>query len=59
MASLVRIAFAGIVFAAMGAAQFAVPRPSPDFTINLPDGKQLPLKQLRGKIVAVAFISTT
>ena len=44
-------------FTAMWAAD--VPRKSPDFTIHLPDGKNLPLTSFRGKVLAVAFISTT
>jgi cytochrome oxidase Cu insertion factor (SCO1/SenC/PrrC family) len=36
-----------------------VPRPAPDFSISLPDGNKLPLKALKGKVVALFFISTT
>jgi peroxiredoxin len=36
-----------------------VPRPAPDFTISLPDGRKVPLSQYRGKAVALAFVSTT
>ena len=36
-----------------------LPRKCPDFAIHLADGKSLPLSQFHGKIVAVAFISTT
>ena len=36
-----------------------VPRPSTEFVITLPDGKQTLLSQYRGKIVALAFVSTT
>lgn len=36
-----------------------VPRPSPDFGINMPDGTKLPLKKYRGKVVVMTFISTT
>jgi hypothetical protein len=35
------------------------PRPSPDLTINLSGGATLDLKQLRGKLVALAFIGIT
>ena len=35
-----------------------VPRPSQDFSIDMPDGTKLPIKSFRGKVVALAFIST-
>jgi thiol-disulfide isomerase/thioredoxin len=45
---------------AMPAAQAAanVPRPSPDFAINLGQGKQVRISQFKGKTVVVAFILT-
>lgn len=49
--------YLGVAAVAGIAAQ--VPRPSPDFTISLPDGKKVPLRQYRGKVVALAFVSTT
>ena len=36
-----------------------LPRPAPDFTINLANGKQIQLSQYRGKVVLLAFILTT
>jgi peroxiredoxin len=36
-----------------------LPRPAPDFTINLTNGKQIQLTQYRGKVVLLAFILTT
>ncbi len=42
----------------MGAAA-QVPRPAGDVAINVPGGKQISLKEYRGKIVALTFISTT
>jgi peroxiredoxin len=36
-----------------------IPRPAPDFAINLPNGQQLTLSQYKGKVVALAFILTT
>ena len=36
-----------------------VPRPAPDFAINLPGGKQLRLSQYKGKPIALVFILTT
>jgi thiol-disulfide isomerase/thioredoxin len=35
-----------------------LPRPSPDFAINLPQGKQVRIGQYKGKTVVVAFILT-
>jgi|ERR1044071_2215388 thiol-disulfide isomerase/thioredoxin len=46
-----------IAFTAAWAAN--VPRKCPDFVVHLPAGKNLPLSSLRGKILAIAFISTT
>ncbi len=40
-------------------AQGPIPRPSPEFTITLGDGKKMSLSQHRGKVVAVAFLSST
>ena len=36
-----------------------LPRKAPDFTINLPGGKTLPLSQYKGHPVVLAFILTT
>ncbi len=36
-----------------------VPRPAPDFTIHLTNGKQVQLSQYRGKVVVLTFILTT
>jgi thiol-disulfide isomerase/thioredoxin len=41
-----------------GAAAANLPRPSPDFAINLGPGKQLKLSQYKGKPVVLAFILT-
>ena len=46
---------AGVI--ALGAAE--VPRPSPEFVINLTNGPQKLLSEYRGKVVALEFISTT
>jgi peroxiredoxin len=35
-----------------------VPRPSPDFAINLNDGTQIHMSQYQGKVVVLAFILT-
>src|SRR5690242_18348454 len=36
-----------------------LPRKAPDLALHLADGKNLPLSQFKGKIVVLAFISTT
>lgn len=36
-----------------------VPRPSPDYTVKLPSGQQIPISSYRGKVVALLFVSTT
>jgi hypothetical protein len=45
-----------MTFAAVAA---EVPRPSPNLAISLPNGQQIHLEQFRGKVVALAFVSTT
>jgi peroxiredoxin len=35
-----------------------IPRPAPDFAVNLNDGSQLHLSQYQGKVVVMAFILT-
>jgi thiol-disulfide isomerase/thioredoxin len=44
---------------AAGAFAAEVPRPSPEFAINLPGGGQALLSQHRGKVVVLSFILTT
>jgi peroxiredoxin len=36
-----------------------VPRPAPDFAVDLTDGSQIHLSQYHGKVVVMAFILTT
>src|SRR5438045_9517048 len=36
-----------------------LPRKSPDLALHMADGKSISLSQFKGKVVAVAFISTT
>jgi peroxiredoxin len=36
-----------------------IPRPSPEYTIQLPNGKKVQLSQYSGKVVAFEFILTT
>ena len=45
---------------AAGSAMAAdLPRPSPDFTIPLPGGKQVKVSDYRGKVLCLVFILTT
>jgi len=50
---LVLALLAGSAFAAQ------IPRKSPEFAIQLPDGKQLLVSGYRGKVLCLAFILTT
>jgi peroxiredoxin len=45
--------FAGSLWAA------EIPRPAPDITIPLPDGKQVKVSDYRGKVLCLMFILTT
>jgi len=36
-----------------------VPRPAPDFTFSLPNGKQIKLSEFKGQVLAVEFLLTT
>ncbi len=40
-------------------AQGPVPRPSPDFVVTLDNGQKITLGQYRGKVVVLAFLSST
>jgi peroxiredoxin len=51
-------ALLGLSICALFAEQ-TVPRPSPEFVINYPGGKQALLSQYKGKVVLLAFIFTT
>jgi photosystem II stability/assembly factor-like uncharacterized protein len=55
---LSRRAFVLSAAAALPVLAVDVPRPSPDFSINLPGGAKLPLKTFHGTTVVLAFIST-
>ena len=51
-----------ILTVALGASAFAampVPRPSKEFTFVEPDGKQVLLSSLKGKVVVIQFLYTT
>jgi peroxiredoxin len=52
-------ALAAACLAVTAAAAADVPRPAPDFTINVPGGQAVQLSQYRGKVVVLAFILTT
>src|ERR1017187_3432382 len=45
--------------AAAVASAAEVPRPSPDFAINMTGGQQIHVSQYKGKVCALAFILTT
>src|ERR1039457_6417964 len=47
-----------LAMAAAPARAAVLPRPSPDFAINLGQGKQIHISQYKGKTVVVAFILT-
>jgi thiol-disulfide isomerase/thioredoxin len=51
-------AFALLAMAMAPARAASLPRPSPDFAINLGQGKQVRISQYKGKTVVVAFILT-
>src|SRR5215475_3698352 len=53
-----KLSAAFCVVALMTASAADVPRKCPDFTLHTA-GKDLPLSQFKGKVVALAFISTT
>jgi peroxiredoxin len=53
-----RLIGAGFLLFGCLARAATVPRPAPDFTINLPGGKTVLLSQYRGKTVALIFILT-
>src|SRR5215470_17178454 len=36
-----------------------LPRKCPELALHMADGKNVPLSQFKGKVVAIAFISTT
>ena len=48
-----------LLAASLAALAADVPRKSPDFALHLADGKDVQLGQFRGKVVVLAFISTT
>jgi len=50
---------AAIVLCAFMACAAEVPRPAPELTINIPNGKPIRLSEYRGKTVLLAFILTT
>lgn len=36
-----------------------IPRPAPEFSVNLPNGSKTSIQELRGKVVPLIFVSTT
>lgn len=37
----------------------SVPRPAPDFTVTLPDGRPARVADFKGKVLVFSFISTS
>ena len=57
-----RVAIVAVVLLsamALTAASLPVPRHAPEFVIHMPDGSQMLLSSLRGKVVALLFVYTT
>lgn len=56
-----RLSMAAFILCLAGVLLFGatVPRPAPDFTFALPNGKQMKLSQFKGQVVAVEFLLTT
>jgi len=55
----VLVAAAMLSVAAVHLLAAKVPRPAPDFTFSLPNGKQVKLSEFRGQVLAVEFLLTT
>ena len=55
----VAVACLFVLSAAAASAEPPVPRPSPEFVLRYPPGKQELLSQYRGKVVALEFLFTT
>ena len=58
-AAALTIAAAAVVFADNVSSQNFTPYPAPDFVVNLPDGKQMHISSLRGKVVCLELLYTT
>jgi len=50
---------AALALALMTATAADLPRKCPELALHMADGKSIPLTQYKGKVVAIAFISTT
>lgn len=55
----VLLAAAMLAVATVGSPAAKVPRPAPEFTFSLPNGKQVKLNEFKGQVVAVEFLLTT
>ncbi len=54
------ISFAALaLLAASAAGAQTIPRPSPDFAIQMPGGKQIKVSDYSGKVLCLVFILTT
>lgn len=58
-AAALTIAAAALVYADNASSQSFTPYPAPDFVVNLPDGKQMHISSLRGKVVCLELLYTT
>jgi peroxiredoxin len=54
-----RLFAALILTGALSVKAAEVPRPAPEYTVNMPDGKPVKLSQYKGKIVLVEFLLVT
>jgi hypothetical protein len=54
---IARRVFLPLLTASLALAQ--VPRPSPDYSFKLADGRDVKVNDYRGKVVVLAFMSTT
>lgn len=52
-----KIAVLGLLAGSLAAID--IPRKSPEFAIQMPDGKQLLVSNYRGKVLCLVFILTT
>src|SRR5262249_55896014 len=54
-----RVAVVLLIADVLTAASLPVPRHAPEFVIHFPEGNQMLLSSLRGKVVALLFVATT
>ena len=59
MTRRLRFFLLGFALSLAPAAAATVPRPSPEFAIRMPDGRQLLLSSFKGKVIVLEFLFTT